>query len=54
MLADLLFATDRLELAARQYELLAPRGKHSELHNRLLRCYVRTGALRKAKELVSP
>ncbi|WP_168560628.1 hypothetical protein [Rhizobacter sp. SG703] len=52
LLADLLFATDKLELAARQYELLAPRGKHSELHNRLLRCYVRTGALRKAKELV--
>lgn len=52
LLADLLFATDKLELAARQYEQLAPRGKHSELHNRLLRCYVRTGALRKAKELV--
>ncbi|MBT9506828.1 hypothetical protein [Rhodoferax sp.] len=52
LLADLLFATDKLELAARQYELVAPRGKHSELHNRLLRCYVRTGALRKAKELV--
>ena len=52
LLADLLFATDKLELAASQYELLAPRGKHSELHNRLLRCYVRTGALRKAKELV--
>jgi tetratricopeptide (TPR) repeat protein len=52
LLADLLFATDKLELAARQYELLTPRGKHSELHNRLLRCYVRTGALRKAKELV--
>ena len=52
LLADLLFATDKLEFAARQYELLAPRGKHSELHNRLLRCYVRTGALRKAKELV--
>jgi len=52
LLADLLFATDKLELAARQYELLAPRGKHSELHNRLLHCYLRTGALRKAKELV--
>ncbi|ADX44119.1 hypothetical protein Acav_0193 [Paracidovorax avenae ATCC 19860] len=52
LLADLLFATDKLEFAARQYELLAPRGKHSELHNRLLRCYVRTGALRKAKELI--
>lgn len=52
LLADLLFATDKLELAAHQYELLAPRGKHSELHNRLLRCYVRIGALRKAKELV--
>lgn len=52
LLADLLFATDKLELAARQYELLAPRGKHSELHNRLLRCYVQTGALRRAKELV--
>lgn len=52
LLADLLFSTDKLELAARQYELLAPRGKHSELHNRLLRCYVRTGALRKAKELI--
>lgn len=52
LLADLLFATDKLELAARQYELLAPRGKHSELHNRLLSCYVRTGAMRKAKELV--
>lgn len=52
LLADLLFSTDKLELAARQYELLAPPGKHSELHNRLLRCYVRTGALRKAKELV--
>ena len=52
LLADLLFATDRFELAARQYEMLAPNGKHSELHNRLLRCYVRTGALRKAKQLV--
>lgn len=52
LLADLLFATDKLELATHQYELLAPRGHHSELHNRLLRCYVRTGALRKAKELV--
>lgn len=52
LLADLLFATDKLELAARQYELLAPLGHHSELHNRLLHCYVRTGALRKAKELV--
>ncbi len=52
LLADLLFTTDKLELATREYELLAPRGKHSELHNRLLRCYVRTGALRKAKELV--
>lgn len=52
LLADLLFATDKLALAAHQYELVAPRGKHSELHNRLLRCYVQTGALRKARELV--
>lgn len=52
LLADLLFETDKLELAARQYELLAVRGYHSELHNRLLHCYVRTGALRKARELI--
>lgn len=52
LLADLLFATNKLELAARLYELLAPRGRHSELHNRLLHCYVRTGARRKAKELL--
>lgn len=52
LLADLLFSTDKLELAARQYEFLVPRGKHSELHNRLLRCYVHTGAFRKAKELI--
>lgn len=52
MLADLLFETGNLELAANQYAPLAPRGKHSEIHNRLLRCYVRTGLRRKAKELI--
>jgi tetratricopeptide (TPR) repeat protein len=52
LLADLLFFADKFDLAAKHYELLAPRGRHSELHNRLLRCYIRTGAYRKARELL--
>lgn len=52
LLADLLFATHKWEHASRQYEILAARGKHSELHNRLLHCYLKTSSLRKAKKLL--
>lgn len=50
--ADLLFATDHLADAASLYKPFAIQGHHSDLHNRLLACYVRTGARRKAKQLI--
>lgn len=51
--ADVLFAVQEYERAAPYYESLARLGAMSELHVRLLECYVRSGKRRKAKELLN-
>jgi tetratricopeptide (TPR) repeat protein len=53
MLAEFLSATDHFSDAIPLYESFVSYGRHSELHNRLLACYVRTGARRKARELLT-
>lgn len=50
--ADLLFDVGEHEKAAVYYASVARLGAMSELHIRLLECYVRGGARRKAKELL--
>ena len=52
LLADLLFETRNLGLAAKLYEGFTTKGCHSELHNRLLYAYISSGALHKARELI--
>lgn len=52
MLAELLFHMSEYAEAARWYEQLAIPGRLSEIHNRLLACYVRTHNRRKAKEVI--
>ena len=53
MLAELLFTAERWTEAAALFEALAPAGKLSELHNRILACYVNTESRKKAKDLLS-
>lgn len=52
MLAELLFSAKRWIEAAALYEPLAPLGKISQLHTRLLACYIEAENRRKAKELL--
>lgn len=53
MLAELLYSTRQWAEAATWYARLLPPGTLSELHNRLLSCYVRSHNRRKAKDLLS-
>jgi tetratricopeptide (TPR) repeat protein len=52
LFADMLFEAREYGKAAPYYERVVPQGRVSELHNRLLCCYVRTGDRRKAKKLI--
>lgn len=52
LLADLLYSTRNYARAIPHYERIVGRGCYSELHGRLLVCYVRTGARRKGRELI--
>ncbi len=52
-LADLYYAVHKYAEAARVYERFAPLGHRTELHVRLLVCYVRSGARKKARELLT-
>lgn len=52
LLAELLFDARKFEEAAKHYEQVLPSCQHSELHNRLLCCYVKLGSRRKAKKLI--
>jgi len=52
LLAELFFATRQHEDAAKYYEKVLPPSCHSELHNRLLHCYIETDNRRKAKQLI--
>ena len=52
LFADMLFEAKEFGKAAPYYEKVIPPGRVSELHNRLLCCYVRTGDRRKAKRLI--
>lgn len=51
-LADLYYAVLKYSEAARIYEKFAPNGYRTELHVRLLACYVRSGARKKARDLL--
>lgn len=53
MLAELLFSTKRWREAAALYEPLTPAGQISELHTRLLTCFIEADNRKKAKELLS-
>lgn len=53
MLAELLYSAHHWAEAATWYARLVPSGKLSELHNRLLSCYVRSHNRLKAKDLLS-
>lgn len=52
LLADLLYATKNYARAIPLYESLVVRGRISELHGRLLFCYIETHARRKGLELL--
>lgn len=52
-LADLYYAVRKHAEAARIYERFAPLGHRTELHIRLLACYVRSGSRKKARELLT-
>ena len=52
-LADLYYAVRKYAEAARIYEKFAPLGHRTELHVRLLACYVRSGARKKARQLLT-
>lgn len=52
-LAELLFSAHRFGQAIPLYLPLVRDGQYTELHNRLLYCYVRTGARNKAKALLA-
>lgn len=52
-LADLYYAVRKYAEAARIYVRFAPLGRRTEFHVRLLVCYVRSGARKKARELLS-
>lgn len=51
-MADLLYEAKRYAAAAPYYQSLLPTGQHSELHNRLLSCYVRSLQWHRAKNLL--
>lgn len=53
MLAELLFSVGRFAEAGVLFEKLVTPGRLSDLHNRLLACYVRSHNRRKAKELIA-
>ncbi|WP_343606423.1 hypothetical protein [Roseateles sp.] len=53
MLAELLFDVGRFSEAGPLFERLVTPGRLSDLHNRLLACYVRSHNRRKAKELLA-
>lgn len=53
MLAELLFAVGRFSKAGALFERLVTPGRLSDLHNRLLTCYVRSHNRRKARELLA-
>ncbi|NVI84065.1 hypothetical protein [Janthinobacterium sp. BJB401] len=53
MLAELLFNVGQFAEAGALFERLATPGNLSDLHNRLLACYVRSNNRRKAKELIA-
>ena len=53
VVAEMLFGARRYAQAIPLYAPLVRAGEHSELHDRLLCCYVRSGARRKARELVA-
>lgn len=52
LFADLLFELKELTKAAQYYEAILPRGQVSDLHNKLLHCYIQTGNRQKAKKLI--
>lgn len=53
MLAELLFSLALWIPAASMFEGLLVPGTHSELHNRVLTCYLRSNSRKKAKELIA-
>ena len=53
VVAELLFHAHRFGEAAPLYQPMVHAGQLTELHNRLLCCYIRTGARLKARELLS-
>lgn len=53
MLAELLYSAHQWTEAATWYSRLVPSGALSELHNRLLSCYIRSHNRRQAKALLS-
>lgn len=53
MLAELLFNVGQFAEAGALFERLVTPGRLSDLHNRLLACYVRSHNRRKAKELIA-
>ena len=52
ILAELLFDAKEFEQAITYYTKFLPKKQHSELHNRLLCCYLRVGSTKKAKLLL--
>lgn len=52
LFADLLFEIKEYAKAAPFYEAVLPPGQVSELHNRLLHCFIRTGNRQKARKLI--
>ncbi|PLY41243.1 hypothetical protein CSZ94_17070 [Janthinobacterium sp. ROICE36] len=52
ILAELYFDMKRFSEAIPHYVSFLPKGQHSELHNRLLCCYLKVGSTRKAKQLL--
>lgn len=53
MVGDLFFSLGQHALAAKYYEPNVARGYKSELHIRLLNCYLHSGARRKARDLIA-
>ena len=52
LLADLLYDMKEFAKAARLYDEVLPRGQLSELHNKLLHSYIRSGNRQQAKALI--
>ena len=52
LLAELLFDIKKYEAAIPYYRDVLPDGQHSELHNKLLCCYMKAGRLKAAKRLL--